>query len=138
MLKDPLEIIKAGFSRLKSEVEPCKKDLLARLSRKEKILDADETWLDHDGNLVDEEGVVELLENALNYEHGLARLNSQQKGIAEKLRELGGGSKTAVNLKRKRSPENRNLKPYAEKKEKKTVFTKKENATLKQKIKILD
>ncbi|KAG6887837.1 hypothetical protein C0995_012340, partial [Termitomyces sp. Mi166 len=35
-------------------------------------------------------------------------------------------------------PQNHNLKPHTEKKEKKPVLTKKKNATLKQKIKILD
>ncbi|KAG6874845.1 hypothetical protein C0992_006290 [Termitomyces sp. T32_za158] len=70
--KDPLRAIKAGISQLKAEIKPCKDDLLARLGRHEKISDADETWLDSKANLIDEEAVVELLEEASDYEHGLS------------------------------------------------------------------
>ena len=46
--------------------------------------------MDDAGNLVDEEAVVDLLENASDYEHGLTWLTSQQKSLVEKLKELGG------------------------------------------------
>ena len=63
-------------------------DLLAHLHRKEKILAKEEEWLDNAANPVDEEAVVVLLENASDYEHRLTRLNSQQKSLVEKLKEL--------------------------------------------------
>ena len=40
--------------------------------------------MDNAGNIVDEEAVVDLLENASDYEHG-------QKILVKKLKELGGG-----------------------------------------------
>ncbi|KAG6895508.1 hypothetical protein C0993_009504 [Termitomyces sp. T159_Od127] len=62
--KDPLQALKAGISQRRSEIETCKDDLLACLARQEKISEANEAWLDHEANLVDEETVIELLEKA--------------------------------------------------------------------------
>jgi hypothetical protein len=45
--------------------------------------------------------VLELLEKALHYDHGLEWLNLQQKTLVEKLKELGGGIKRVVGNKRK-------------------------------------
>ena len=56
------------------------------------ISEADQDWLDGDGNLVSEERVVEALDNASesDYEQGLERLSSQEKLIVEKLQKLAG------------------------------------------------
>ncbi|KAG6882394.1 hypothetical protein C0993_010722 [Termitomyces sp. T159_Od127] len=117
----PLETLKAGLVSLQQQIKAWKNTLLEHISAKEAISDADEHWLDNDANLVDEKRCLKLLENVLDYEHGLQCLNSQQKTLVEKLKELGGGIKKVVGNKRKRPDEPR-----------------KENATLKQKIKIMD
>jgi hypothetical protein len=45
--------------------------------------------------------VIDLLQMASGYEHGLKHLNSQQKILVEKLKELGGSIKKVVGSKRK-------------------------------------
>ena len=103
MSKNPLDVLKSGLTKLKNLTKSKKDDLLARLHRKEKISTEEEEWLDNVANLVDEEAIIDFLENASDYdEHGLARLNSQQKSLVEKLKELGGGVKKATGSKRNR------------------------------------
>ena len=89
MSKNPLDVLKSGLTNLKNLTKTRRDDLLARLHRKEKISAKEEEWLDNAANPVDEEAVVVLLENASDYERGLTRLNSQQKSLVEKLKELG-------------------------------------------------
>ncbi|KAF8235270.1 hypothetical protein L208DRAFT_1258171 [Tricholoma matsutake] len=70
MPKNPLDMLKSGLTNLKNLMKTRKDDLLACLHRKEKISAKEEEWLDNAANLVDEEAVVILLENASNYEQG--------------------------------------------------------------------
>ncbi|KAF9501872.1 hypothetical protein BDN71DRAFT_1438594 [Pleurotus eryngii] len=91
MAKKPLDILKEGLAKLKDRVKARKKNLLARLQKKEKISDADEQWLDHDANLVDEEAIIDALEKASDYERGLTRLTPHQKGLVQTLKDLGNG-----------------------------------------------
>ncbi|KAG6832873.1 hypothetical protein H0H87_012806, partial [Tephrocybe sp. NHM501043] len=86
-----LETLKAGLAKLKEQVKVCQGSFLKHLHEKKPILDVDEQWLDHEGNLVNEEKVLKVLENASDYEHGLERLNTQDKTLVEKLKEVGGG-----------------------------------------------
>ena len=58
--------------------------------------------MDNKANFVNEDPVVDLLDKASNYEHGLEHLNLQQKVLLEKLTELGGGIKKVAGHKRKR------------------------------------
>ena len=58
--------------------------------------------MDNAANLVDEEAIIDLLENASDYECGLMRLNLQQKSLVDRLKELGGGIKKAVSAGNKR------------------------------------
>ncbi|KAG6874357.1 hypothetical protein C0992_007832, partial [Termitomyces sp. T32_za158] len=102
MSKSPLEVLKTGISRLKSETETRKQHILSQLLRKEKVSDIDENWLDNDANLVDEEAIIEFLDKASDYEHALAQLNTHQKSVVERLTDLGGGLKSAVGIKKKR------------------------------------
>ena len=76
MSKKPLDGLKTGLTKLKNHTKAQKDDLLAWLQRKERISSTEEEWLDTEANLVDEEVVVDLLENASDYKHGLTRLNS--------------------------------------------------------------
>jgi hypothetical protein len=97
MSKNPLHVLKKGLAKLTDSIKARKDNLLARINGKERISDEDEEWLDNAGNLVDEEAVVDLLENASDYEHGLTQLTSQQKSLVDKLKELGGEVKQAGN-----------------------------------------
>jgi hypothetical protein len=38
------------------------------------LSESDEEWLDGEGNLIDEERVLELLENSSNYERGIQKI----------------------------------------------------------------
>ena len=93
---------KKAFQSLKT-IKERKDNLLTCLNMKEKISDEDEEWLDNAGNMVDEEAVVDLLENASDYEHCLTRLQvtSQQKTLVEKLKVLGGEGNKSLGKKRK-------------------------------------
>lgn len=102
MAKKPLEILKAGLASLKEQIKTHQDAILKRISDKEAISETEEHWLDNEANLVDEDRVVEILENASDYERGLERLSSQQKSLAEKLKDLGGGIKKLAGNKRKR------------------------------------
>ena len=42
-------------------------------------MESDEAWLDGEGNPVDEECVIDLLENALDYDQGFAGLCEMDK-----------------------------------------------------------
>jgi hypothetical protein len=74
MAKTPLKVLKKGLSILQQQVKAKKAQLEAKLRRDEKISDADEEWLDGNGNIVDEECVVEVLETASDYERRLQHL----------------------------------------------------------------
>jgi hypothetical protein len=91
--KNSLDVLKSGLTKLKNLAKTKKDDLLACLHRKEKILTEEEEWLDDAANPVDEEAIIELLENASDYEHSLTRLNSWQQVLVDKLKELSGGIK---------------------------------------------
>ena len=66
----PLDILKNAHSKLKKSTQKHRKALLDLLSKKEKLSDADENWLDTDGNLVDEQRVIEELETASDFKQG--------------------------------------------------------------------
>ena len=96
MSKTALDVLKSGLAKLKNHAKARKDGLLARLHRKEKISTEEEEWLDNAANPVDEEAIIDLLEKASDYECSLKRLNSQQKSLVDKLKELGGGIKKAT------------------------------------------
>ena len=48
-----LNVLKNALSKLKRSTEKHWKALLGRFAKKEKLSEADETWLDNAGNLVD-------------------------------------------------------------------------------------
>ena len=78
--QNPLAILKNAFSKLKKSTEKHRKALLALLSKKEKLSDADEKWLDSNGNLVDEQHVIEELDAASDFERGVQRLSDHAFG----------------------------------------------------------
>jgi hypothetical protein len=93
-----LDILKNVFSKLKKSSEKCRKALLSRLAKKEKLSDADETWLDSNGNLVDEECVIDTLDAASDFERGVERLSDNGKAALDRLRQAAGDN---VSKKRK-------------------------------------
>jgi hypothetical protein len=99
-----LEILKQGLSALKETVKKRKDGLTARLRKKEKISDADAAWLDNEGNVVEEDAVIDKLEKASDYERGYARLDTKEVGLVDNLRKLaeGLGQKAAEMVSKKR------------------------------------
>jgi hypothetical protein len=65
---------------------------MAKLQACLSISDADQEWLDGDGNLIDEEQVLEILEKASDYERGLEKLNFAEKMIVQRLEQLAQGA----------------------------------------------
>ncbi|KIK76973.1 hypothetical protein PAXRUDRAFT_168237 [Paxillus rubicundulus Ve08.2h10] len=145
----PVEVLKKGLTKLHDQIRERKAKLEVKLKASQPISEVDEDWLDGDGNLIDEERVVETLDSASDYEQGLARLDSQDKTVVQKLQKLaesGSRKNDAPSKKQKRKASKfpcltasdtptpageKPLNPLAE-------SQKKENATLKQRIEILD
>ena len=99
MAKSPLEVLRKGLNILQQQVKEKKETLKAKLQKNEKISQVDEEWLDGEGNLIDEEHVVEMLEKASDYEMGMQDLNDGEKNIVQKLRELAGDVKKIIGTK---------------------------------------
>jgi hypothetical protein len=97
----PLDILKNAFSKLKKSTEKRWKALLDLLSKKEKLSDADENWLDTDGNLVDEQRVIEELDTASDFERGVQQLSDNGRAALGRLRQAAGLER--VSKKRKRA-----------------------------------
>ena len=102
MASKSLDILKKGLVKLKKSFKTKKEQLEARLSRQETISSSDEQWLDNEGNTIDEQRVIDILETSSNYERGVENLDEAGKVIVKKLREWGGDLAKAVGKKRKR------------------------------------
>ncbi|KIK90453.1 hypothetical protein PAXRUDRAFT_151941 [Paxillus rubicundulus Ve08.2h10] len=79
----PVDILKKGLQKLRDQTHDRKVRLEAELKANRPISEVDEEWLDHTGNLVDEERVVEELDKASDYEAVFEKLNQQEKSIEE-------------------------------------------------------
>ena len=100
----PVEVLKKGLNKLRDQVRDRKAQLEVELRAGQPISEVDQDWLDGDGNLIDEERVVDILDNASDYEQELSRLDSQSKTIVQKLQKLAGsgGKNDGPSKKRKR------------------------------------
>jgi predicted RNase H-like nuclease (RuvC/YqgF family) len=98
-----IDIPKKGLKFLKKRVASRKTRLETDLKAGKIISAEDEEWLDGAENLIDEERVVEILDNESDYEKGLEKLDTKDKGIVQELISLGGGEKKAPSKKRKRT-----------------------------------
>jgi hypothetical protein len=58
----PIEILKKGLMRLQQQIQDRKTRLEGALKACQPISDSDQEWLDTDGNLVDEDHVVDALD----------------------------------------------------------------------------
>jgi hypothetical protein len=76
MSSNPLKTLKKGFAHLLGKIKDRKDKLNAKLSQGEPIPPTDEEWLDHEGNSVDEECILEILNLALDYEVAVAELDN--------------------------------------------------------------
>ncbi|KIK78413.1 hypothetical protein PAXRUDRAFT_164099 [Paxillus rubicundulus Ve08.2h10] len=92
-----VDMLKEGLTKLHNQIRDHKTKLEIELKAGWLISEADQDWLDGDGNLVDDERVVEALDNASDYEQGLEGLSLQDKLIVEKLQKLAGKGRIPSN-----------------------------------------
>jgi hypothetical protein len=71
MTLNALDVFKTGLSKVTQILKVRRDELSAKLAQKESISSSDEHWLDHEGNTVDEQRVIEALEAASDYERGV-------------------------------------------------------------------
>ena len=91
---------KKGLKKLQDQVFTHKASLEAALKANQAISEADEEWLDHDGNLVDEEQLVHELDTALDYEAACKNLSPQDKAIVKRLIKITGPVQATKKCKR--------------------------------------
>jgi len=96
-----VDILKKGLQKLCDQTYDRKVKLEAELKANRPMSEVDEEWLDHTGNLVAEERVVEKLDKTLDYDALLKELDQQEKFIVQKLTELGNGQISACSKKQK-------------------------------------
>jgi hypothetical protein len=94
--------LKKGLSKLEKCIDGKRRNIAARIARKEKIMEEEEQWLDNEGNVVDETLVVEKMERASDYECALEGLDTKEKAIVERLKELAGDIRHGDNVSKKR------------------------------------
>jgi predicted RNase H-like nuclease (RuvC/YqgF family) len=87
--KAALGILLRGLQKLKKEVTEHRERLQEELKAKQKISEEDEVWLDGARNLVDEERVIQLLRDAVDYKKGLEQLSNGDKDVVKRLTALG-------------------------------------------------
>ena len=90
MAPSTLQILHKGLTIYTSQIKDCREVLTAKLSQKETLSPADEEWLDNVGNTVDEQCILDILNDALDYKRGIEWLDENGKAIVEKLRECAG------------------------------------------------
>ena len=74
-----METLKKGLKQLKAQHKERREHLLAELNARRTISESDQDWLDGAANLVDEERLVETMENAVDYDSGVAVLNPRSE-----------------------------------------------------------
>ena len=68
MISKPLDVLKNGLATLQRHISAKRDVLTTCLKNQQPISEADKAWLDKgEGNMVDEEHVVDLLERAPDY-----------------------------------------------------------------------
>jgi hypothetical protein len=98
----PIDVLKKGLKALRKQNEARKSKIQADLDAQKSITESDEEWLDGEGNLVDEERVIDLLENASDYDEGFAGLCETDKNVVQRLKILAGAIQVAAPLGKKR------------------------------------
>ena len=96
-----IQILKKGLAKLSGNIRNRKDRLTAKLSRGETISLSDEQWLDNEGNTIDEERILDVLQSAPDYGKAVDQLSDNEKAIVKKLREWAGVSAKVAGKKRK-------------------------------------
>ncbi|KAF8416911.1 hypothetical protein L210DRAFT_793783, partial [Boletus edulis BED1] len=122
--------------KLQDQTRDRKVSLEAALRGNQPISEADEDWLDNSGNLVDEECLIEKLAVAQDYEMAITSLDSQEQSMIQRLKEAAGWD-VVPSKKRKLSGAN-SVADGERKRAQPQELVKKQNATLEQRIDILD
>jgi len=91
MALSSLNILKKGLEKLKNAVKDRKQKLEVSLAEKRAISTVDKQWLDNEANTVDEKHIINMLEDASDYERGVAKLDDKVKAVVMKLKEWAGG-----------------------------------------------
>lgn len=97
-----IDTLKKGLAKFSKQIKARKDELNAKLLQRETISPADEEWLDHEANTVDEQRVLDELEAASDYERGFERLSEDKKATVMKLKEWAGELVKVAGNKRKR------------------------------------
>ena len=98
----PIDMLKKGLKALRKQNEAQKSKIQADLDVQKSIMESDEEWLDGEGNLVDEELVIDLLEDASDYDEGFTGLCETDKNVVQRLKILAGAIQVAALLGKKR------------------------------------
>ncbi|KAJ7488311.1 hypothetical protein FB451DRAFT_1553732 [Mycena latifolia] len=88
-----LALLKKGLSQLAESVKKRRDALLTRAKKDDpadRLMPAEDKWLDNDANHVDEDAVIQKLETASDYDRGLSRLDTKELALVEKLKTLAG------------------------------------------------
>ncbi|PBL03189.1 hypothetical protein ARMGADRAFT_1069745 [Armillaria gallica] len=131
--------IKKALMLLQEEMDQRRKDINARLAQKKSVSAEDEVWLDEAGNLVDEVVLVESLAAAPDLNEAVKNLNEHQRGVYAhligKIQPSVSKKRKCLEAKKAATDDGRNKKRAPVEP---PVFMKKEVATLKQRIEVLD
>jgi hypothetical protein len=160
MVLNPLDILKKGLKTLHDQVKAKKDQLQAQLTKGKSISSQEAEWLDGEANLVDEDRILEALEKASDYKQGLERLDKGQKKLVTKLQQAAKAISKSAGKKRMRTcvwlpfpfgpflaltddckgPEDKpkGTQSPPENGATAAISKKKENATLEQRIEVLD
>ena len=68
-----LDILRKRLENFSKKIKTQKEALDLKLSRKERISEADEHWLDYEANTIDEERILQDLKTASDYKRLLKR-----------------------------------------------------------------
>ena len=90
VMATPIDVLKKGLKALRKQIDGRKSKIQADLDAQKSITESDEAWLDEEGNPVDEERVIDLLENASDYDQGFAGLCEMDKNVVQRLKILAG------------------------------------------------
>ena len=99
-----MDILKKGLDMLKWQVNTKKTKLEELQWKGNKLSEADTEWLDHKGNVVEEQVLLDKLEAASDYERAFGKLSDTGKALVQKLWELAGDISKVIGKKWKGMP----------------------------------
>ena len=97
----PLDILKKGLDKYSKNIKHRKDEINAKLAQRETISSSNEQWLDNEGNIINEQCVMDALEFASDYEMAVGQLDEVGKAVVQRLREWAGDLPKVAGNKRK-------------------------------------